>query len=74
MTGQIPPIGSMLSPMRIPVLLCGWPWGLSGSSFTRAAFPAGAVPNAVPGMILHLALIPILVMALERAGLSLNKN
>ena len=32
LTGQIPQIGSMLSPMHIPVLLCGfvcgWPWGL----------------------------------------------
>lgn len=32
-TGQIPEIGNMLSPMHIPVLLCGflcgWPWGLA---------------------------------------------
>lgn len=32
LTGQIPQIGSMLCPMHIPVLLCGficgWPWGL----------------------------------------------
>lgn len=32
LTGQIPEIGSKLSPMHIPVLLCGfvcgWPWGL----------------------------------------------
>lgn len=32
-TGQVPEIGSMLSPMHIPVLLCGficgWPWGLA---------------------------------------------
>ena len=32
-TGQIPQIGSALSPMHIPVLLCGfvcgWPWGLA---------------------------------------------
>ena len=31
-TGQIPDIGKALSPMHIPVLLCGfmcgWPWGL----------------------------------------------
>ena len=31
--GQIPQIGQMLSPMHIPVLLCGflcgWPWGLA---------------------------------------------
>jgi len=33
LTGQIPEIGGMLSPMHIPVLLCGfvcgWPWGLA---------------------------------------------
>ena len=33
LTGQIPQIGQMLSPMHIPVLLCGfvcgWGWGLA---------------------------------------------
>ena len=33
LTGQIPEIGSMLCPMHIPILLCGficgWPWGLA---------------------------------------------
>ena len=152
-TGQIPEIGSMLSPMHIPALLCGfmcgWPWGLavgfiapllrsvvfgmpalfpgavamafelavygcvsgmlyralpkkprnvylilviamiagrivwgaarvvlaglSGSSFTWALFLAGAVTNAIPGIALHLILIPAIVIAMERAGLSLNK-
>ena len=32
LTGQIPEIGSMLCPLHIPILLCGficgWPWGL----------------------------------------------
>lgn len=32
LTGQIPQLGSMLAPMHLPVLLCGflcgWPWGL----------------------------------------------
>ena len=154
LTGQIPQIGAMLSPMHIPVLLCGfmcgWPWGLavgfiapllrsvlfgmpalfpaavamafelavyggtsgllyrllprkpwavyaaliiamiagrvvwgavrlvlaglSGTSFTWALFIAGALTNAVPGIILHLVLIPILVIAMERAGLSLNRQ
>ena len=48
--------------------------GLSGSSFTWALFLAGAVTNAIPGIILHLALIPVLVIAMDRAGLSLNKG
>ena len=151
-TGQIPEIGAMLSPMHIPLLhcgfICGWPWGLavgfiapllrsvlfgmpamfpgavamafelaaygciagwlrqrlpktnamvyvilliamivgrivwgaarlilagiSGSGFTWAMFLSGALLNAVPGIILHIILIPILVIALEKAGLSLN--
>ena len=33
LTGQVPEIGSMLCPMHIPVLLCGfvcgWPWGMA---------------------------------------------
>ena len=153
-TGQIPEIGAMLSPMHIPVLLCGfmcgWPYGLavgfiapllrsvlfgmpamfpgavsmafelavygsmtgilyrilprkrgviyavlipsmivgrvvwgiarlvlaglSGNTFTWAMFLAGAVTNAVPGIILHLILIPLIVVAMERAGLSLNRK
>lgn len=151
-TGQIPEIGSMLCPMHIPALLCGficgWPWGLavgfispllrsvlfgmpamfpsavamafelavyggtagllyrllprkkgvtyavlilsmiagrvvwgaarvilaglSGSSFSWAMFIAGAVTNAIPGIIMQLVLIPVLVIAMDRAGLSLN--
>lgn len=152
LTGQIPQIGQALSPMHIPVFLCGflcgWPWGLAvgfiapllrsalfgmpvffpgacamalelaaygfvsgilyrllpkrtgyiyitllvsmiagrivwglarllfaglqGSSFTFAAFIAGAVTNAVPGIILHIILVPLIVLALKRAGLMLN--
>jgi len=47
--------------------------GLTGSAFTLSLFLAGAVTNAVPGIILQLALIPVLVMAMERTGLSLNQ-
>jgi len=48
--------------------------GLSGSSFTWALFLAGAFTNAVPGIILQLVLIPVLVIAMESAGLSLNRD
>ncbi len=44
--------------------------GLSGSGFTLAAFWAGAVANAVPGIIVQLILIPILVTALRKAKLA----
>ena len=150
LTGQIPEIGSMLCPMHIPVLLCGficgpfWAaamgaiapllrfalfgmpplvptgiamcfelaaygalsgvlyrllpdrrssvyaaligamlggrvvWGVamalllgvSGGAFTWGAFVAGAFAGAVPGIILHIVLIPVIVFALQRAGLA----
>ena len=47
--------------------------GLSGSVYTWSAFLAGAVTDAVPGIVLQLVLIPLVVMAMERAGLSLNR-
>lgn len=145
LTGQIPELGSMLCPMHIPVLLCGflcgWPWGLAvgfiaplsrsltlgmpllfptavcmsielaaygtvvglmyrllphkkmyiycslltamvvgrllwgtamyvcvglnGGTFTFAAFLAGAITNALPGIAAQIVLIPTLIMALE---------
>ena len=147
LTGQIPEIGSMLCPMHIPVLLCGfvcgpvWAsvvgaiapllrfamfgmpplfpvgtamcvelavygavsgvlyrllprkpayvyvsllgamlagrimWGVvraaisgaGGAAFTWAAFLAGAFTQAIPGIILHIVLIPLIVLALQKA-------
>jgi thiamine transporter ThiT len=151
LTGQIPQIGSMLCPMHIPVLLCGFfcgaPWGLvvgfvapilrsftlgmppmfptafcmafelatygfiagwlhnklsnkkvnvyvsllgamvigrlvwgvimfccmgfDASKFGLNAFLAGAVLNAVPGIIVQIVLIPVLVITL---GKIVNKS
>ena len=47
--------------------------GLSHGEFTWALFLAGAFTNAVPGIVLQLVLIPPLTLAMERAGLSLNR-
>jgi len=148
LTGQIPQIGSALSPMHIPVFLAGFlcgPWwagavglvapalrhllfgmppmpagiamcfelatyglvsgllygrlpGKTGSiylsligamlagrgvwgivrtvmsgvmevPFTWALFLSGACTSAVPGIIVHIILIPVLVMALQKAGI-----
>ena len=44
--------------------------GLGDTKFTLEMFLAGAFINAVPGIILHLTVIPALVYALERAGFS----
>ena len=43
--------------------------GVAGESFTWAAFMAGAFVNAIPGIIVHILLIPVIVMALRKAGL-----
>lgn len=39
--------------------------GISGGSFTFAAFLTGAFANAIPGIIVQIVLIPLLVMKLE---------
>lgn len=150
LTGQIPQVGSMLLPLHLPALICGfvcgWPWGLmvgfvlpiarslllgmpplvptalamafemagygavagllyqrlhpgrgrvyvaligamlagravwglaswliyallTQSRFALAAFWTGGFVNAWPGMVLQVVLVPLVVMALERARL-----
>lgn len=39
--------------------------GVTGGSFTFTAFLAGAITNAIPGIVVQIVLIPILVMALD---------
>lgn len=153
LTGQIPQIGSMLSPMHIPVLLCGFicggPYGMlvgaiapslrfllfsmpplfpvglamsfelaayglcaglfykylpkknyniyvslilsmligrivwgatmfaismaSDVKFGLSIFIAGAFVKAVPGIILHIVLIPLILMILKKAGYKLGE-
>ena len=46
--------------------------GITHNEFTGAIFLAGAVTNAIPGIILQLILVPILVFAMEKARLMLN--
>ncbi len=41
--------------------------GVSGAAFTWATFMAGAFTNAIPGMVVHVLLIPVIVLALRRA-------
>ena len=40
--------------------------GFDASKFGFAAFWAGAVVNAIPGIILQIVLIPVVVMLLEK--------
>lgn len=153
LTGQIPQIGSMLSPMHIPVLICGfvcgWQYGLivgavapilrflcfgmpplfpvglamtfelaayglcagllyralpkknssvyislllsmfigrivwgismfiiaavSSVNFSLSAFLAGAFLNSIPGIIVHIIVIPIIVIALKKGNYISNE-
>jgi thiamine transporter ThiT len=43
--------------------------GISGSAFTWKAFLAGALFNAVPGIIIQLVLLPAVMTALKRTRL-----
>ena len=43
--------------------------GLAHSNFTPALFLAGAFTTAIPGIILHIILIPALVIAMDKARL-----
>ncbi len=38
--------------------------GIKGGSFTFGAFLAGAITNAIPGIIVQIVLVPIIVMVL----------
>ena len=47
--------------------------GLTGSEFTVGIFLTRAVVETIPAIILQIVLIPVLVLAMDRAGLSLNQ-
>ena len=44
--------------------------GMAGKTFTWQMFLAGAFLNAVPGILLQLILIPSIMLALHRTGIS----
>lgn len=47
--------------------------GLGNTEFSMEIFLSGAVLNSVPGIILHVIIIPPLVMLMIRSGLMLNE-
>ncbi|MBR6740793.1 MAG: ECF transporter S component [Clostridia bacterium] len=47
--------------------------GIKGGSFGISAFLAGAVTNALPGIVIQIVLIPALVIALEKVRSMGNK-
>lgn len=42
-------------------------YGIAGKAYSWQVFMAGAFLNAIPGIVLQIVLIPLLVLALERA-------
>ena len=50
-----------------------WCMGLDASKFGLSAFWAGAVANALPGIMIQIVIIPIIVMLLEKTKL-INKK
>ncbi|MDN5377995.1 MAG: hypothetical protein PWQ76_248 [Clostridiales bacterium] len=48
--------------------------GVGGKTFTLSAFLAGAVLNAVPGIILQLLLVPAVVILLEKTGVMYDRE
>ena len=48
--------------------------GLSGSEFSLSMFAAGAFVNAVPAIICHIILVPLVVMAFKKAGYMNDKQ
>lgn len=49
-------------------------YGLGHSQFSWAAFLSGAFINAVPGIVVHIILIPILVIALRKYTAEAGRN
>lgn len=43
------------------------------AEFPMSAFVAGAFTGAIPGIIIQIILIPVIVLALKKAGLSFNE-
>lgn len=60
-------VGAMLAGRAVWGVAAKIIYGAMGMEFTWEIFLAGAFLEAIPGIILHIVLIPVLVMALKRA-------
>lgn len=47
-------------------------YGIAGKSFSAAIFITSGFTNAIPGIVLQIVAIPMIIMALERAGVLEN--
>lgn len=67
-------IGAMIAGRIVWGVVSFFIYKMMGNPFTWEIFAAGAVLNALPGIILQIILIPILVLALMRAGVMKNEK
>ena len=58
-------IGAMIAGRIVWGIACIFIYGAMGNAFTWSIFLAGAFINAIPGIIVHIILIPALVIALK---------
>lgn len=62
-------VGAMLAGRVIWAVVALIVYAAMGSAFTFQMFLAGAFLNAIPGIVLQIAVIPILIVALRKAHL-----
>ena len=62
-------IGAMLAGRAVWGIVSFVLYHILGNPFTISIFMAGALLNAIPGIIFQLIVIPIIVMALQKANL-----
>ena len=62
------PIGAMVVGRVVSGVAKAVFFGMAGTPFGMAAFISSAFTVAIPGIILQLVLVPVLVLALEKAG------
>ena len=62
-------IGAMLMGRIVWGIACIVIYGAMGNAFTWSIFLAGAFVNAIPGIIVHIILIPALVIALRTSNM-----
>ena len=67
-------LGAMLLGRLVWGVVSIFIYGISQSAFTWQMFLGGALLNAIPGIILQLVLIPIIILALEKAGVMNIEN
>ena len=49
-------------------------YGISKSAFTWQMFLGGSILNAIPGIIVQLILIPIIILTLEKSGVTSSND